>query len=152
MCFSGNQTTDLAIDVMGWFGATGGAYEPVFPTRVVDTRDGTGPGSGTVDPGEIVELQVTDPGGFSPGLGGTPPTATGVIVNVTAAAPTAPGYLTLWPCGGAVPNVSNVNYETQQTVPNLVAVKLSAEGTLCVSSFARSHVVIDLVGFFSPAV
>ncbi len=153
VCFSGNRTTDLAIDVMGWFGATGGAYEPVFPTRVVDSRDGTGPGFdvGPLDPGEVRSLRVTDPGGSAPGLGGTPPTATGVILNVTAVAPRGAGYLSLWPCGGTPPYVSNVNYVTQQTVPNLVAVKLNAQGRVCYSSFANSHAVIDLVGFFSPA-
>lgn len=152
VCFSGNATVDLAVDVMGWFGASGGAYEAVFPQRVADTRDGTGTDFfGPLLPGDIAELPVADADGFLPGLGGTPPTATGVMVNVTAAAPLEDGYLTLWPCGVAQPNVSNVNYVAGQTVPNLVAVKLGAEGKVCYSSYAESDVVIDLVGFFNPA-
>ena len=148
VCFSGNETVDLVIDVMGWFGATGSAYEPVFPVRVVDSRSG----AGRLAPNTVRELRVINVGGSQPGLGGTPPTATGVMLNVTATDEIAPGYLTLWPCGVPQPYVSNVNYTPGQTVANLVAVKLGVQGKVCYSSFARTHIVIDLVGFFSPAI
>jgi len=83
------------------------------------------------------------------GVGGIPPTATGIIVNVTVAAPEAPGFLTVFPCGTAPPVVSNLNYVAGQTIPNLVAVKLSGDGRVCFSTFQETEVIADVVGYFT---
>ena len=55
------------------------------------------------------------------GLGGIPATgATAAVVNVTAVAPRAPGYATVFPCAAGRPEASNLNYGAGEVVPNLV--------------------------------
>lgn len=148
VCFSPNQATHVIADVMGWFGATGDAYEPVFPTRGLDTRLG---GLTTVAPGEVERLRVVDRSGTEAGIGGTPQTASAVMVNVTVDGPRADGYFTVWPCDVAQPYVSNINYRANDTVPNLAAVKIGTTGEICMASFAETNVIVDVVGFFSSS-
>jgi len=70
------------------------SFHPIQPTRVMDTRAGqAGPGFGT---NETRYLQVS-------GVAGVPSEAIAVALNVTVTEPTAPGYVTVWPSGSAVP-------------------------------------------------
>lgn len=64
---------------------------------------------------------------------GVPLDAVGVAMNVTVASASAGGFLTVFPCGRAVPNASNVNYRADQTVPNFVMSALANDGTVCIS-------------------
>ena len=73
-----------------------------------------------------------------------------VVLNVTAVNPGGDGYLTVFPCG-ALPNASNLNYRTGQTVPNLVVAPVSADGKICVYTFAATDLVIDVSGWFATA-
>ncbi len=43
-----------------------------------------------------------------------------------------------------------MNYVPAQTVANLAAVKLSAEGDVCFKSYATTNLVVDLAGWYSP--
>ncbi|MGB8861237.1 MAG: NPCBM/NEW2 domain-containing protein [Ilumatobacteraceae bacterium] len=71
-------------------------------------------------------------------------------MNVTVAAPTAAGYLTVWPKGVTQPNASNLNFEAGQTVPNLVISKIGSEGKISYYSSSGSvHVLIDVLGYIS---
>ncbi len=142
VCFSGFGQSEVVADIVGWFGSTGSLYETIFPVRAQDTREDFGP----LDPGDILQLDIVSPLG---GVGGIPPSATGVIVNVTVADPVAPGFLTVFPCGTAPPVVSNLNYVAGQTVPNLVAVKLGPDGSICFSTFRQTEVIADVVGYFT---
>jgi hypothetical protein len=141
VCFSGFAATQIIADIVGWFGSTGSLYETIFPVRALDTREDFGP----LSPGDVGELDIV--GSFG-GVGGIPPTATGIIVNVTVADPAAAGFLTVYPCGAA-PVVSNLNYVAGQTIPNLVAVKLSDDGRICFSTFQETEVIADVVGYFT---
>jgi hypothetical protein len=71
-------------------------------------------------------------------------------MNVTATEPEAPGFLTVYPCGQPPPTASNLNYVVGQNVPNLVTVKVGANGQVCVFSLARTHVVADISGWYGP--
>jgi len=104
------------------------------PTRVVDTRD-----SARLEGREVLEVKVT-------GAGLAPADATAVLLNVTSTGATADGFLTVFPCGGSVPLVSNVNYQPGRDAANSVAVKVGNGGKICVYSSASSHVVVDLDG------
>jgi hypothetical protein len=88
-----------------------------------------------------LRLQVT-------GAGGIPATATAVTMNVTITGPDAGGYLTVYPCDQPVPDASNLNFVTGQDVPNLVTVKLAADGSVCLRPSARTHVVADVGMWF----
>ena len=80
-------------------------------------------------------------------------------MNVTATAPSANGWLTVYPTGAAFPNASNLNFLAGQTVPNLVVVKgRGPDGqvditntdvpTLPHPASGTVHVVGDLIGYF----
>jgi hypothetical protein len=136
-----NQKTDVIVDVMGWFGTAGQAeYVEVPSTRLLDTRlpADTGP---KVAAGGTIHLQVV----------GTvvPPNARSVVLNVTATAPDASGFLTVYPGGAARPLSSNLNYVKGQTIPNAVIVGLGPTGTVDIFSLASTHVVVDVVGYFA---
>ena len=120
VCFSGFAQSDIVADIVGWFGPTGSLYETIFPVRTLDSRQGL-----RLQAGRVLPLGILGSGG---GVGGIPPTATAVITNVTVDDPSASGFLTVFPCGGAVPVVSNLNYVNGQTVPNLTAVKIGDGG------------------------
>ena len=80
------------------------------------------------------------------GTFGVPADAVGVALNVTVTNPVGPGYVAVYPCGD-VPNASNLNYATDQTVPNFVITRLSAEGDVCISTSQTTDVVVDLAGY-----
>ena len=92
-----------------------GAYVALTPTRLLDTRTGTGAPKARVATRATVTLQVT-------GQGGVPASGvSAVVLNVTAVAPTRPGFVTVYG-QGSLPTVSNLNFVAGQTVPNLVMV------------------------------
>ncbi|MCA1684190.1 MAG: hypothetical protein LC708_03580, partial [Actinobacteria bacterium] len=143
--FSGN--TDVVVDVNGWYtdatvaGATGN-YGPVNPSRIVDTRDGTGGISGPVVAGAPVDIQVAGQGGV-PASG-----ASAVILNVTVTQPSVASTLTLFPTGGAQPGPVDMNFAAGENRGHLVVVKLGAGGKVTVSNqFGSAHVVIDVAGW-----
>jgi hypothetical protein len=109
------------------------------PSRVLDTRAGRPLGSG-----RVIEVQI---GGRS----GVPATATAAVLNVTADQPCAAGYITVYPCGGAPPDASNLNLAAGTTRPNQVVVQLGASGRVCLTSSVQTDVIADLSGWFSSA-
>ena len=71
-------TVDLIADVAGWYDDEalndGGYYHAASPTRVLDTRSGTGASAQKVGPGGKLTIDVTD---VSPTLSPIPAGATG---------------------------------------------------------------------------
>ena len=126
--------------------ATPSCYVPLNPARVLDTRDGTGGNISALSSQAMTEVKVT-------GVGGVPPTgATAVVLNVTVDAPISSGFITAWPSGEGQPTVSNLNYIAGQTVPNLVTVKLGANGRVNLyNSEGFTHLVADVVGYYTAA-
>jgi hypothetical protein len=139
VCVSSFTKSHVVADVLGWFGPKApGGYVPLMPARILDTRTG----SGQVGAGQILRVPVL-------GAGGVP--ATGVsaaAVNVTVDQPSGPGFVTVFPCGGAVPLASNLNYATGQVVAN-VATSPVGDGAVCVFSWAATHVIADVSGYFT---
>ena len=81
--------------------------------------------------------------------GGVPSNAKAIVINVTAVAPTAGGYITVWPSGEARPESSNLNFVPGQTVPNLVITKVGIEGMVSFYNDAGdTHVIADVMGWF----
>jgi hypothetical protein len=84
------------------------------------------------------------------GAGIVPSTAKAVVLNVTVTNTTTPSYLTVWPDAVTRPTASDLNWVAGQTVPNLVVVKLGANGMVDMYNLAGStDVVIDVVGWYS---
>jgi hypothetical protein len=145
--FNARGATHCIIDVMGYYSPTSaGRLNPLNPARVLDTRQGIGAPKATVGAGKTVELKVT-------GQGGVPASSVDAVVfNLTAVRPAGVGYVTAFPTGGAVPNVSNVNYQHGMNVPNLVVCKVGAGGKVSLAvSGASAELLADVVGYYSAA-
>ena len=140
---------DVIADVAGWFsdttaGGTGAGFNPLTPTRILDTRDGTGGFHARVGQTPIA-LTVSTVGGS---ISGTAPTA--VVLNVTVANPSTPSFLTLWPDGATRPTASDLNFLAGQVTSNLVVVKVGANGKIGIFNAAgTTDVIIDVVGWYS---
>ena len=125
-----------------------GSLTPVVPARLLETRSGLNEttvdhlfeGIGPQGAGMILELQVT-------GRGGVPVDADAVMLNVTAVFPDAAGFLTVFPCGGALPHASNVNYVVGGVVANAVLAKVGTGGKVCIYTKAATDIVADVNGY-----
>jgi hypothetical protein len=129
-------------------GASGSALESLTPGRLMDTRagqttvDGQFAGIGVRDANSVTELQVG-------GRGGVPADAEAVVLNVTVTAPAGSGFITVYPCGQAVPTTSNLNFVAGDTVPNAVVVKMGAGGKVCLfAAESATHLIADVNGYF----
>jgi hypothetical protein len=134
----------IIADAVTWFGA-GGAYQPVTPDRLLDTRAGGSVGYKGAKPGPnaIVDVQVVG----KAGIVATPGQI--VVLNVAAVDATDAGYLTVWG-SGAQPDTSNVNIvAVGQTIPNLVAVPVGADGKIRIFTNAGAHLIADVFGTLS---
>ena len=58
------------------------------------------------------------------------------------------GFVTAYPCGEARPLASSLNIDTGTTVPNLVSVRVGAEGKVCLYSSRRTDLIADVVGWY----
>lgn len=138
VCVHASTGLDVLVDVAGWL-PTGGAYRTTTPRRLADTRALT-----PVTPDAPLVVEVA-------GRAGVGDNATAVAVNVTVTRPSADGFVTVWPCGVARPEASNVNFTAGQTIPNAVIAPLGGNGSLCVHASAPTDVLVDVTGWFSPA-
>jgi hypothetical protein len=135
LCIFSERNAHVIVDVFGAYAPSGSQFVPLSPSRIIDTRGAT-----ALVAGEIRRFAVA-------GTGGVPPNATAVVVNVAADRASAPGYLTVFPCGGAAPVVSNLNFAPGQALANLVQVRL-AGGELCMAAETATHVLADVAGYF----
>ncbi|WP_434613802.1 GmrSD restriction endonuclease domain-containing protein [Arthrobacter sp. A5] len=134
----------LIADISGYFLAgiptAPGAFQPMAPLRVLDTRTGSPAGADAA-----VSFQVG-------GVGGIPADVSAVVFNLTVTEAKSFGFVTAYASGTGRPNASNVNYGVGQTVPNLVTVPVGADGR--VSLFNRSSgsagLIADISGYFLP--
>ena len=149
---SGTAWNDKAVShveniFVGWSGsltevdgdAEGGGYAAIDATRILDTRE---------QPGRLVadtEFRVAVP----EGLVGVD--ATTITVNLTVTEPSAPGFITVYPCGADRPIASATNYTTGETRANVVDVPFEAGGDICLYSLVDTDAIIDVQGFHSPS-
>ncbi len=144
----------MIFDVTGYFtpDATGSTFVPLKPTRLLDTRQGTGGVSGPLTSHVAKSFQVTS----SSGAAGTIPTnATAVTGNLTVTQQTSLGYLYLGPAGQNDPTSSTLNFPLGDDRANAVTVALGSGGTLWVTYAApklgaTAQVIFDATGYFVP--
>jgi large repetitive protein len=140
-----NNTTDVILDINAYFAlptSTTLAFYPLVPCRIVDTRTGNG--------GPLVANQERD---FplttrECNIAGA---AKAYSFNVTA----VPidngrvGYLTVWPAGIPVPNVSTLNDPTGTVVANAAIVPSGPRNTVAAIANDNTNLLIDLNGYFA---
>jgi hypothetical protein len=146
VCLFVSNGTQLIVDVNGYFPSSS-SFHSMNPARVLDTRpgettvDGLQQGAGLRSPGTITELQIT-------GRASVPLDATSVVLNVTVTEAQAAGFVTVYPCGTAIPTASNINFVAGSTVANLVVAKIGAGGAVCIFNNQGTHLVADVNGYF----
>ncbi|MEZ5251539.1 MAG: hypothetical protein R2713_20710 [Ilumatobacteraceae bacterium] len=140
VCLFSNVSADvdLVADLTGVFAPSGRlAFQPAEPTRVLDTRDGTGGWTPVVGAGQVIDVRVA------------PSTAAAVTGTLTMVAPARDGFLTVDECG-APPPTSNVNAPRAGVLANAVTTGLAADGRLCVRASSATQVVFDTTGWWIP--
>ncbi|WP_217546151.1 PKD domain-containing protein [Streptomyces sp. GbtcB6] len=122
----------------------GAAFVGAGPKRLLDTRNGTGAPKRTVGAGGVVRLKVL-------GVGGVPASGvTAVALNVTDTGATATSYVTAYPDGTTRPTASNLNFRAGQVDPNLVTVKVGADGYVDLyNAHGTVNLVADLEGYYT---
>lgn len=127
----------------------GSTYFALTPTRILDTRAGTGAPVGPLGQGATLDLTVA-------GTAGVPATGvTAVVLNVTATDATAEdSYLTVYPAGTPRPVASNVNFVAHWTSTNLVTVAVPSSGEKAgkvsiYNEVGEVSMVADISGWYS---
>ncbi|MFI8518412.1 FlgD immunoglobulin-like domain containing protein [Streptomyces sp. NPDC085481] len=140
-------SVDLLADVAGfyWPVTSGSLYEPVTPTRVMDTRTGTGVAKAKVGAGKTVTLTVAGQGGVPAG------DVTAVVLNVTATNPTSATYVSVYPYGTTRTSASNLNVVAGQTVPNLVVVPVKGGKVTFYNHNGSVDLLADVAGYYTSA-
>ncbi|ALV45735.1 hypothetical protein MB46_09805 [Arthrobacter alpinus] len=134
--------TQLIADISGYYLAgtpeTAGAFAPMAPTRLLDTRK-TKPVRGD----SAVSFQVG-------GVSGIPADASAVVFNLTVTEPKSFGFITAYASGSARPDASNLNFGVDQTIPNSVTVPVGKDGkvTLFSRSSGSTQLIADASGYF----
>jgi hypothetical protein len=132
LCVRTDAPSHVIVDLQGAFvpaGGNGRRFQPfATPARLADTRN----------TGRMPVLTIP-----------VPADADAVAVNLTASAADSWGFLTAYPCGAAVPNVSNVNFGPMEPVAGSAFVPASGADTICVFASTGVDVIVDITGSFT---
>ena len=146
---SSGPTAHVIFDVTGYFtpDMSGAVFVPLTPTRVLDSRDGTGGLSGAFSSHVARTFTVI-------GHASVPSGAIAVTGNLTVTGQTSLGYLAIGPVAQNNPTSSTLNFPLGDDRANAVTVALGG-GTLSVTYAAPSagptaHVIFDVTGYFVP--
>jgi peptidoglycan/xylan/chitin deacetylase (PgdA/CDA1 family) len=120
-----------------------GRFEPIAPSRALDTRTATGTVAGLVGAGCGVAVTVA-------GAGGVPADATAVALSVVATESRRAGYVTAWACGAPRPLASILNPQPGVDIAGSVVVPVGDGGRVCLHSSTGTHLVADVTGWFGP--
>ncbi|MEU2338638.1 PKD domain-containing protein [Streptomyces sp. NPDC013172] len=113
----------------------------VPPTRVLDTRNGTGTAKGAVGPRSTTTFTLPK---YARGVA-----TVGAVLNVTVTGGTSSGYVTV-DCGGpAQPTASSLNYRAGQTASNLTVPCVSAGKVHVYNSAGHVQLIADLQGLYT---
>jgi len=137
-----SDSTDLIVDITGYFAApgTGGlSLYPVPSCRVLDTRK---IGNGDPFAGELT-VQVTS-SGCAPPAG-----ARAYTFNATVLPEGPLGYLTLWPDGETRPGVSTLNALDGLVTSNMAIVP-TTNGSIDAYASSLTQLILDISSYFAP--
>jgi hypothetical protein len=132
-------------------------FVPVTPCRIFDTRLAGGPIAANTTRGFDVTAvsNYSFQGGDASNCGvGDKGSFAAAAINFTVVTPGSGGYMTAFPFGATQPLAATVNYTAGDIRGNLSIVRLDqgpAANELSVYSFAQTHVVADIVGYFTQA-
>ncbi len=141
----------VIFDVTGYFtpDMTGATYVPVAPTRILDSRDGTG-ATTIFGSHQAQDFQVTG------AASGVPANAVAVTGNLTVTQQTTNGFLYIGPNQADNPTSSTLNFPYGDDRANAVDVALGSGGCLWVTYAGpvygpTAHAIFDVTGYFLSA-
>ena len=146
ICLTSDITTDVIIDITGWFGPQSGLdFVPLTPLRLTDTRQAHpdlngGSGPRLVQPGEVFRVQVAGNRGIAVGCQGR---------NVEPrrcrwTRPRVPHGGAMWGwLRGVEPELPGMG-----AVANGATVMLDGQGSVCVTTSAPTYLIIDITGIW----
>jgi hypothetical protein len=132
----------------------GSDFTAYGPTRLLDTRFGTGAAKAQVKGQGTLKLEVVGAGVTGDLI---PAGVTAVVLNVTVTNAHGSGFITVYDDGdpNGVPTSSNVNYVAGQTVPNLVVVPVGQDGDVDLFNGGDKAGAVDLIadvtGYFTQS-
>jgi hypothetical protein len=149
---------EFVIDVGGWFGTGGEAtagslFYSVSPTRICDTRSGTGTrcSGQTLFPNFKEVVQVAGVVAVPAFLGAQP---AAVVANLTGIAGTQSTYLELFPADQHQPLASDLNPGARDVIANLAIVELAqsagaTQGDVYLyNGLGDINAILDVAGWF----
>lgn len=150
--FNNSLSTQVVVDIVGWFPVNASNYNGINPERMLDTRncgdcttiDGTNQATGPIAQGETRLLQIT-------GRGSIPSAASvsAVAVNLAAITPTASNFMSVFPGNSTFDGTANINFSAGQIISNMVITKVAPDGTIAIyNNTGATQVTVDVVGWF----
>ena len=140
VCVYNHRSAHVVVDSFGTFG-DGADVTSTASRRLVDTRQRP---SRAVQPA-LRTLQVDVVGDAAP------ETVRTVALNVTATEATGNGHVSVHECGQPKPDTSSLNFVPGGATPNLVVAVPDANGFVCLTASAATHLVVDLLATFGEA-
>lgn len=140
--------THLLVDVVGWYdesqpGQNGLGLTAAQPTRVVDSRTGTGTSLGAFAPNQQRTVQLR-PSAVVPN------SAQALVASVGVSPISGTSFATVWPATASKPGTATVAATPGQSRSNMVTTLLSAGGAWSLFNGATtSHLSVDLQGYFA---
>ncbi|GAB4063445.1 hypothetical protein GCM10028777_06560 [Angustibacter speluncae] len=136
--FNSAGTTDVLIDVVGWYDGSATAesflFTPVAPTRALDTRLSGGPLTAS-------STRLAPTASVAPG-------AVAVVANVTGVSPTGNTWVGV-NSTATKPAASTLNLVPGETRPNLTHAPAGASGFYVYNAVGSTNVIADVFGYFS---
>lgn len=121
-----------------------GDFVAIAPTRVVDTRYGTGAAKRPIGPDGTITVSTA-------GIGGVPSAGvTAVVVNITSVGTTASTYLTVHATGGPRPSTANLSPVPGRVVGNLAVTGVNQAGQFTIfNKYGTADCIVDIAGYFT---
>jgi hypothetical protein len=139
-------STNVIVDIFGFYddGALGDGlnFHPITPIRITDTRIGLGAPNAI---GPSVTATITTPSTVAD------PNTVALAANLTAVAPTASTYLSVWPANAGIPQplVSTLNAAAGQVVPNAALITIGPSAAFNIfNKSGNTNVLVDVSGVF----
>ena len=118
----------------------------VDPCRIVDTRGAAGPYGAPALTGGVPRNFALRAGPCA----GLPTTIDAYSLNITVVNAVGPGFILIYPQGGAQPTVSTLNYVAGQVVANAAIVPAgTGAGVTVIAGVSGTDLIIDINGYFS---
>jgi hypothetical protein len=146
--YNAHGKVNLIADLEGYYTTTRSGTDDLSmsglatmaPTRVLDTRNGTGVAKGAVGPGSITTLTLPK---YARGWA-----TVGAVLNVTVTGGTSGGYITV-SCSSPTSATSTLNYRTGQTASNLAVPCVNAGKVQIYNSAGHVQLIADLQGVYT---